>query len=230
MDRAAVLRKIQACLNRAKSSNPNEAAIALRQAQAMMEKYGVDHPELLSVGVERHWARSRAKERPPQYEVFLASTVGRMFGCDIVFTNETRGMNWAGGYTFIGTGASAEIASYTYAVLSRQLTAARKQYSDVHLKRYRKNKVAAADAFCGGWVAAVAEKAPIPALTDDRRAAIDAYKAQQFSKTSELNSSKREMTGRQEPGAHLHLGYLEGSKAKVNTGLRGAGTQQSLLT
>ncbi|WP_252473542.1 DUF2786 domain-containing protein, partial [Microbulbifer okhotskensis] len=34
----AILRKIKRCLALAKSSNPNEAATALRQAQTLMQK------------------------------------------------------------------------------------------------------------------------------------------------------------------------------------------------
>jgi len=48
VNRAAALRKILACLRLAKSSNPNEAASALRQARAMMEKYGLTEDDALA--------------------------------------------------------------------------------------------------------------------------------------------------------------------------------------
>ncbi|PIA66345.1 hypothetical protein CDR19_15110, partial [Ectopseudomonas toyotomiensis] len=39
MDRKKALDKVKKCLALANSSNPNEAAAAMRQARAMMEKY-----------------------------------------------------------------------------------------------------------------------------------------------------------------------------------------------
>jgi len=41
MNRDAILRKVKACPRLAASSNPNEAAAALRQAQAMMRAHGI---------------------------------------------------------------------------------------------------------------------------------------------------------------------------------------------
>lgn len=80
-----------------------------------------------------------------------------------------------GGYLFIGTGPAAEIAAYTFAVLARKLLQARTDYTKSKLKRYRRNKVAAADLFCEGWVNAVAEHVGEANLDDNRRVAIEAY-------------------------------------------------------
>ena len=38
----SILRKVKACLARSESSNPNEAAIALRQAHALMQKHSIN--------------------------------------------------------------------------------------------------------------------------------------------------------------------------------------------
>jgi hypothetical protein len=231
MQRADVLRKIKACLDRAKSSTfPDEAATALRMAQAMMEKHGVDHPELAAAGIEEHWAKSRARTRPPTYEVRLANTVARMFGCDILFGQEYRDFTLVGGYTFMGAGASAELASYTYTVLSRQLTKARSEYAAKALSRYRKNKVAAADEFCLGWVIAVARQVPTPELTDDRRAQLDAYKQRTYPDTQPGQTTSRSLTTKRDPGQHAVIGYMVGSKAQVNTAIGANAAQQSLLT
>ena len=45
MNRDQALRKVMACLRMAGSSNPTEAATALRQARALMEKYGLNEAD-----------------------------------------------------------------------------------------------------------------------------------------------------------------------------------------
>lgn len=47
MDKKAAIEKIRKCLALAKSANEHEAAAALRQAQALMRKYGVEDGDIL---------------------------------------------------------------------------------------------------------------------------------------------------------------------------------------
>jgi hypothetical protein len=162
MDRVTALRKIQKCLSLSKSSEPHEAARALEQAQKLMEQFNVDHPEILAAGVAEGTAKSRATKSPPAYEMMLANAVCDSFGCKLVFMGGAAAYRIDGMYRFIGVGAAGEVAGYTFSVLARKLTAARAEYTAAKLARYRKNKVAAADEFCVGWVRAVARAAPAP--------------------------------------------------------------------
>ena len=46
MEKTKIIDKIHKCLRLADSGNPNEAALALRQAQAMMRKYQIREEEV----------------------------------------------------------------------------------------------------------------------------------------------------------------------------------------
>lgn len=220
MTRDDALRKIRACLARAEGSTfPEEAARAMAQAQALMARFDIEQPELLAAGVDAHWSRSRAAKCPPQYEVMLANVVSRMFSCRLVFSPKYVGATMAGGYQFIGAASTAEIAAYSYSVLNRQLLGARAEYTRTHLKRYRKNQVAAADEFCMGWVNAVGRNAPAAAITDGRREAIDAYMSLHFPQLGQLATTSRALTNSDHAARHARNGWIAGHGARVSAGL-----------
>lgn len=229
MNRDDALRKIRACLARAEGSTfPEEAARAMAQAQTLMARFDIEQPELLAAGVDQHWSKGRAPKRPPQYEVSLANLVARMFGCKLIFDRRWIDGKLAGGYSFVGAGSSAEIAAYSYAVLSRQLTQARADYTATHLKRYRKNKVAAADEFCIGWVQAADRHAPATALTDDRRKAIDAFMSLNYPSLGELTTTTRALANPERAARHGANGWIAGHGAHVHAGLGGIDTPRQL--
>lgn len=220
MNRDDALRKIRACLARAEGSTfAEEAARAMAQARALMARFDIEQPELLATGVDEHWARSRAAQRPPQYEVALANLVARMFGCRLIFARRRTGIDVAGGYSFVGVSSTAEIAAYSYTVLSRQLMKARNDYAQTHLKRYRKNKIAAADEFCTGWVLAAGRHVPTPAITDDRRQAIDAYTSLHYPSLSTLAPTTRALANPERAERHSMNGWAAGHGAVVHAGL-----------
>jgi len=220
MNRDDALRKIRACLARAKDSTfPEEAARALHQAQVLMARFEVEQPELLAAGVDEHWSRSRAVQRPPDYEVSLANLVARMFGCQLIFARKWQATGLAGGYSFVGAASTAEIAAYSYTVLSRQLAKARTDYAKTHLKRYRKNKVAAADEFCAAWVLAAGRNVAAAAITDDRRQAIDAYMELQHPTLGQLTTTSRSLANTDHAERHARNGWIAGHGAHVHAGL-----------
>lgn len=148
MDHKKALEKIKKCLRLASSSNPHEAAAALRQARALMEKYQVDQVDVEIADVEEHGARSGSKINPVKWESQLASTVARAYSCRLIF------MAGIGDWRFIGE--MAEVASYAMAVLLRQVRQARRTYIAENLKRCKPaTKTKRADVFCDAWVWAV---------------------------------------------------------------------------
>ncbi len=230
MNRDDALRKIRACLARAEGSTfPEESARAMAQAQALMARFDIEQPELLAAGVDAHWSRSRAAKCPPQYEVTLANIVSRMFGCRLVFSPRYVGATLAGGYQFIGAASTAEIAAYSYTVLSRQLVEARTEYTRTHLKRYRKNKVAAADEFCAGWVQAVGRNVPAMALSDQRADAINAYMSLHFPDLGQLTTTTRALANTDQAARHGRAGWVAGHGARVHAGVSGAHQSQQFI-
>ena len=61
MDKDDILRKIEKCLALAKSSEPAEAAAALRQAQALMREHGVSQLEAQAIGARECSVKAAAR-------------------------------------------------------------------------------------------------------------------------------------------------------------------------
>ena len=64
-------------------------------------------------------------------------------------------------WLLVGCSPNVEVAQYTLQVLLRLMARARAEHIKAKLKRCGpKNKTARADAFCQGWVAAIASRTP----------------------------------------------------------------------
>lgn len=218
MDKARAIDKIRKCLRLARSSNPHEAAAALRQAQALMREFGVDDADLLACEASEARARSRAARNPVDWEVILANMVAGCFGCDIVFVGRQRLYPRHGEYAFIGTGPRPEIAVYAFAALLRQAERARAQYIAQELKRCRAaTKTVRADEFCRYWILAVQKKvqALVPSAEDAR--AVAAFKAKHYPATTDAKGVERR-AGRFEDRLQ---GFSEGERAQLHHGVDG---------
>lgn len=223
MDKETALKKIRKCMELSKSSEPYEAAAALRQAQKLIEKFGIDHPEFLASGVSENWGQSTATKTPAVYETKLALMVAEAFGCELLFSKafDAKKMKVVGGYKFIGIPPAPEISAYTFTVLRRKLTKARAEYIATSLKRYRKNKTAAADTFCLGWVLAVknaiASCSPNPKTAE----AIKAYTEINYKEIPTLKPRHRELENERASKSHLHNGWIDGKNVTINQGVNG---------
>jgi hypothetical protein len=217
MDQNKAIEKIRKCLALAGSSNPHEAAAAMRQAQALMEKFQVDSADLLAAEATEEGCRSGAKSRPASWETSLANLVSKAFGCHLLF-EET----WsAGSWKFIGVAPGPEIASYTMAVLLREVRKARNSYIAEKLKRCKTaTKTKRADLFCNGWVRAVWEK--VHAFAGEKpQAAIDAYLAKQYSELGKLESLNRnaDMKPSQRASNDIRSGIEAAAAVNLNHGM-----------
>ncbi|MFZ6675403.1 DUF2786 domain-containing protein [Undibacterium sp. Xuan67W] len=227
MDKDTAIKKIRKCMALAKSSNPNEAATALRQAQKLMEEFGVEHPELLAAEVSSEFAKSTCLKSPPRFETVLAETIAKAFACELIFSyqlNRTK-FEMEGGYLFIGVSASPEVAKYTYTVLRRQLAKARADYIKTALKRYKK-KTNAADTFCEGWVWSVTSKIVAMVPAQEQKQAITAYMGIHHVTTKSLQT--RDTKNTHTSMKHSSNGYIEGKSVTLNRGV-GAGANVALL-
>lgn len=128
-----ILGKIRKCLALSASSNPNEAATALRQAHALMQKHGVtaEGITMSDIGESRVNSRTMARNKPELWEASLAGVVGKAFGCSLMINtfmpkkdSGVRTIN-RGSFVFVGLKAQSEVAAYTADVLIRRCKAAR---------------------------------------------------------------------------------------------------------
>lgn len=223
MDKQTAIDKIKKCLALSKSSNQNEAAAALRQARALMDKFGVSDHDVLASEIAEATAQAGAKTSPPGYEAHLALSVGEAFGCHVLFLRGYRASHW----TFIGDATSAEVASYAFVVLRRQLLKERAVFVKAECKRLKPaNKTRRADLFCDAWVWAVADQVKRFASPPTNEAGVAAYLESHYasSKTLATRDRNEDRALKDKDYDAVHAGRQAGSKAQLNRGVGGAST------
>lgn len=172
----SVLRKIKKALALAEDGrgDPNTAAIALRQAQKLMEQHGVEMGHLAASDVGEAALDSVVSiSRAKTWEVRLMVKIAEAFGCRVMISNGVgpkakayahAGITYADGtparyfarYTFIGHKSRVELAQYTAEVMLRKLLKARTAFvASLAPSMPRLMKSAEGDSFCLGWVNAV---------------------------------------------------------------------------
>lgn len=188
MDKKTAIEKIKKCLALSKSANEHEAAAALRQARALMEKFNVSDLEMLAAEVSESNAKAGAKRAPAMWENGLAGIVSEAFGCKLIFASGWSGSSWR----FVGCGAAPEIAQYAFTVLLRQVKKARAVFTKNECKRLKPaNKTRRADLFCDAWVSSVAKQVRQFAGIPVNEAAIDAYMGQHYGNCKALEARDR---------------------------------------
>jgi Protein of unknown function (DUF2786) len=232
MNRDQALSKIKKCLALAKSSNPNEAATAMRQAQKLMAEHNVTETDVSLSDVSEQAAPTQLNASTP-WEAFLSQMVAESFGCK-VFRRHRRMLSQSLSvvkkcdFIFVGVGAAPEVASYAYNVLSRQCARDR-------LERIRKQpkackpitKTARGDQFALGWVLAVEKM-----LVNFAGNARDAKLIEQYFSTNYPNMGESKLKDRTKGRNVSHndwaQGRAAGSQAQLNRGVGGV-QQQGLL-
>ncbi|MCM2318087.1 MAG: DUF2786 domain-containing protein [Pseudomonas sp.] len=219
MDHSKALEKIKKCLRLAASSNPHEAAAAMRQARALMEKYRIEEADVLIAEVEEHAARSGSRINPPQWEARLAACVAQAYACKVIF------VCGLGEWRFIGE--MAEVAGYTMTLLLRQVRQARRDYIADKLKRCKAaTKTKRADVFCDAWVFAVRRQVQEFAGTEQPSQAVEAYMLKHHPELSNLDARDRNASTRGSLSARSATDAMHGLEAaagvRLNHGVEGA--------
>lgn len=225
MDKSKAISKIRKCLALAKSSNPGEAAAAMRQAQALMRQFEVSDAEIELAAVREERIRATSA-RPQVWEVYLAELVAKSLGCQVL--NETERV-WPSlrrecRFVFVGVEAHAEMAGYAFHVLQRQARQHRADYIATHTRgRKQAAKSAAGDAFAAAWVQQVSRLLTAYAGPEAAAAKAQAYVQQKYPALPEAKPGKRGLEGAGKAGGHHFLaGALAGRKAQLARGVDGA--------
>jgi len=224
MTREQALRKIQACLRLAGSSNATEAATALRQARALMDRYGLTEQdaEASEIGDIEAATGFRGGDLP-QSLIALAALVADGYRCRVIGHRQHgpalcgEQLRWRGRTTlrFFGAGADPQIAAYAFTVLRRQL----QQDKAKHVTRVRKqiNRQQRAEAFAMGWVAAISRLFPRAELPEGRAPAIDAAVNQRYGDLE--TSTGKQIKGGRTKADDFDRGYTAGKGAHLRHGL-----------
>lgn len=171
--RARALDRIKKCFALAKSSNPHEAEAAMRQARKIMDKFKLEIGDVHATQTEEFslWI-GKAKSVPPQWIRMLSMTVSKAFGCVSFYSYRPNQQS----LIFIGEISRAEMSTYAYEVLIRQLKQSKRKYlSGVSIQgtvQRRKAGVLYAEAWIIGVHKRVEEFAGV---TEEGERAIHAY-------------------------------------------------------
>lgn len=153
--------------------------------------------------------------RPARWVLGLHSVIAQAMDCE--------GFVCEGGYwgpmqvSFLGVGASPEIAGYAFEVLYKKLKNDRAEFIQSNLQRFkRSNKTKLADAFCDGWVANVYTK--VKNLSPNHEAAekIKAYKETNADKYSNESFKVKDRYDRSDNKAQAAMHMGASSSAEVN--------------
>ena len=235
MDRDDAIRKIKRCLALSNSSEPAEAAAAMRQAQKLTEQLGIEQLDLQLSDVAE--ARARASSAKLQYwEAVLAGHVGDAFGCELLTSkrlewSQPGGLRWDSKYVtefvFIGVAPAHELACYAFDVLKRQCRNARRAYVASQPRNCKdKTKRARGEAFAIGWVRQAVELLGPLATTARNKPLLDTYMQRNHPNLGQAKLQRRDTKARPDD---YRRGAAAGSQAQLNRGV-GAAAAPLLLS
>lgn len=222
MDIDKAIAKIRKCLALAKSSNPHEAAAALRQAQALMREHGVTEEGVRLAEVKEASGDARMQTLTA-WETMLCSDVADAFGCRVLASKRLSGQ-WPNRralrtWVFIGVGASAELAQYAYDVLSRQCAKDRQGHISKQPKACKTiTKTARGDAFAQAWVLGVRAQLQAYAGTAEQTALLEHYMADRYPDLGR-ETAKSRAVGRNVRDDSFSQGFASGRQARLDRGL-----------
>lgn len=219
MDKEEELEKIKKCLALSKSANENEAAQALKHAQALMREHAISDDDVALADICRHYCDDKTARQMPCWQSMLAGIVKQAFGCEWY-------LGGAWNYprvVFYGVGNKPELASYAYSVLLRQLKIARREYIATVLKKVRlsKNKTYRADQFCEGWITAAYTKVDKFAIGEREQALLQKFGEKlglETSKTREVTPSSNAKTA---ADLDRFLGNQQGRQVQLHHAMHG---------
>lgn len=232
MTRDEALKKIKKCLALGRSANEHEAAAALRQAQKLMQQFGLREQDV-SLADVREVKVKACSTAANAWELRLVHLVADAFGCEVF--GQLRGQYNAAGnfvrsrhWVFVGIDAAPTVAGYACEVLLRQCARARL----AHIARQPKNckpitKTARGDAFATGWVAAAAHLVERLAQPEGDKTLLLAYIEREH---GELQKGKtRDSTRmRKTDWGHFSAGHRAGESAELHHGVGGMPARELL--
>lgn len=221
-DKNDLLARIKKCLALGKSSNPHEAAAAMRQAQKLMAMAGVTAEDVALAGITEAKLGLPSKTLP-RWHHGLIITVARGFGCECMMARSIFGEPFV---FFIGTAARVEVASYAYTVLRRQIMGARKIFIAGLSKNCKtRSKTLRADSYCEGFVLALQDKVQALTLPEEEQKLLDSYMHQHHLDLKKgkcaRDDDKAEKERAKQPD-YRYQGYCDGQKATLRHAVHGS--------
>ena len=180
MDREKALRKLKACLALSKSPEPHEAAAAMRQAQKLMEAFGLeqDDVEAAEFGSEKVACPIQANDKVPMHLNQLVYLIKTAFGVTAVVEREVRISDESFAIRYFGPLSRLQLAAYTHTVIYRAMNLSWAKHLEA--KPYLKKEKGARMGFFLGWLDAIQDQITALAMTDDEKRRTDVVKQNHY--------------------------------------------------
>ena len=241
------IRKIKHCLALAQSANENEAATALRQAQALMREYRLTEMDVKVTDVGEVESQFYRAERLPTWERNLSGAVAHVFGCTSLYGRQycKEKDRIIARTSFVGVTPAQHIALYAFEALLIKLKFARKQYgASVRAGVHRSSCSAetAGDHFALAWVNEVYGKLStlVPKGEDDTQSSSDgrdliAVEAQDKALITDYLAKKGVGKARKARDVDIDLnaqiaGMLAGRRVDLHAGIARGGDETLVLS
>lgn len=182
-----IISKIYKCLRLSESGNPNEAALALRQATSMMKKYGISDTQVLAAEVMESTTQAGERFNPPFWSLALANLIAEAFQCRNLISRQ---YGRRPEFCFIGLGFKAEVATYSYSVLHRYLLRAIEKFkvsTEDDFKDVQENQ-RRIEVFAQAWLFRVGRTVTEFIGDNEDKKVIDSYIQEKYGETAEMVS------------------------------------------
>jgi len=221
-----IIEKIKKCLRLSQSDNANEAAIALKQAQKLMQQHGISHDDIEISDISTSQSKSDGGRTPPEYIAMLANMVSHAFGSRLVYSAEHNGQSWTGYVRFYGANGADEVSAYAFEVLGRHLKRDRTAFIKTLNKRLKRTtKTRRADLYCKGWVTAVSEQVVPQTINESTSKTLDAYASRQWPDIEVSSPINRNKNVRSNEISAYGQGFIDGDKVEFHQGVKGTQRQ-----
>lgn len=144
MSEKEVFEKIKKLMALSQSPNENEASLALKRAQKLMQEYSISMEDVTLSEIDEKSEAITPAMRDRVLYTTLAGIISKAFGVEfyIRFTRKTGSSSTQATQTvFIGPKSRLEAACYTYTILSRQAANVKNDFSSRERVRLRKRLV-----------------------------------------------------------------------------------------
>lgn len=215
------------------NSSAEEAALALRRAQHLMEAHKLTEADADLMDINEASTRkapSHAKKMP-EYMAFLAEMVSRVFGVKFYCSHGRD--NWDEParmtITFYGPDERPQIAAYSFEVLGKQLAKARREYLSTLRKSIKQaTKVARADTYCSAWVNGAYAVVSDFVVTEAENTLMESYRSRKLSNGMRTQEPRKPGKARGTDDAAT-LGYQAGSNAQLHHAVNGSSATTGLI-
>ena len=225
IDRNKIMERLKKLLALATSSNANESASAMRQAQKLMETYAITDEELELSDISEKESRFTSRSKPSAHMIGLGNMIAQAFGVRLCLT----GYRDAGKFTFIGPDPRPEVAEYTFDVLRRKLTASREEYLKTLSKKLKRStKTNRADLFCRTWLYRVADTINEFAQSSAEIELLERYWEKHYGESSTYKAVTRKAK-KTDSGAII-AGHRAAAGVVLNHGVNGKAPSNRLST